>query len=137
MKILKLLLTLIISNSIYSQKEKTLYDGSFKIIESYENKDTINRFEYKNKKLKISLYDETSVFELMGILNYYSSKNNNIESVYVNKHFKMYLHLKSDLIYIKDLNDNEETISKLDATNIANEIKSQYNHKFKKIFYNE
>ncbi len=125
--------TLIFGMNIYAQttERKDLYKGSFDIVQKVQNDDTTTYFvfTYQNQKYQhisdlgiILMFDKGNVKKFAEVLKEYSQKEDKIQLSYKLKDFSIELYDFSKNIYINDSKGKYTSVSKKQASKIADEI---------------
>lgn len=125
--------TLIFGMNIYAQttERKDLYKGSFDIVQKVQNDDTTTYFvfTYQNQKYQhisdlgiILMFDKGNVKKFAEVLKEYSQKEDKIQLSYKLKDFSIELYDFSKNIYINDSKGKYTSVSKKQASKMADEI---------------
>jgi len=138
MKNLILLAVIMFGMNVSAQttERKALYKGSFTITQKIENSDTSTYFSYtyQNQKYQhisdlgiILTFDKASVKQFAEVLKEYSQKEDKIQLSYKLKDFSIELYDFSKNIYINDSKGKYTSVSKKQASKMADEILDNLN----------
>lgn len=117
--------------SAQTTERKDLYKGSFTITQKIQNDDTTTYFSftYQNQKYQhisdlgiILMFDKGNVKKFAEVLKEYSQKEDKIQLSYKLKDFSIELYDFSKNIYINDSKGKYTSVSKKQASKIADEI---------------